>query len=327
MSMASGFLERFGLGGTTGVRTMSVRYSAVLRSRTISEQAVIKFNLIDYFKIKDDDPQKAMDLAVRALDRKILTTLISEESSFLSIKVTTYDKILSRDIAMFYLEALISYTMNNANNVGRQKRELLEERITQITSEMLTLIDEIRIYQVEHNVVEIEAQAKAAIEGYSLILNEFFEVDLQLRLSEIDLPGSQKTKDLRDRRGVIVDALRRLERDNTDTPFFLALRNINDKFLTIQEKIFGLEIYRKLLETLYPQFELARIEEIDNLDKIEIIDMPNIPGSRAHPKRAMICVATFMVSVLFSSAIVVLHGYTSEDDKAKIKNIWKTLFK
>jgi capsule polysaccharide export protein KpsE/RkpR len=326
ISMSSGLLEGLGLGASTSARSLSIRYSSIINSRTVSEETVNKFNLIEYLKIEEDDPQLAMDIAVKKLS-KIKRVVINDENSFLRVRVTTYDKNLSQQMAQHYLDKIITYATQNTNNIGRQKRELLETRIEQITTEMLELVEEIKQYQKTHNVIEIEAQAKASIDGYSIILRELFDVDIQLRLSEIDLPGSTRTKDLRDRRQAIIDSMNKLEKDNSDTPFFLALRNINDNLFTIQEKIFGMELYRKILETIYPQLELARLEEIDNMDKVEIIDFPNIPGIRSFPQRTMICAATFMISFLFSSAMVVMRGCATEEDKAKLSLIWKSLFK
>lgn len=326
LSMAKSLMEGLGLGSSTSPKASTLKYSAILNSRSITENTIRKFNLIDYFEITDSDSLKAMDKAIRRFHGEMFDILVNDEVHFMTIRLTTKDKYFSREISQHYLNVLLSYAQNNSNNLGRQKRELLETRINQITDEMLNLTSEIKEYQKEHNIIEIEQQAKASIEGYSSILKELFSVELELSYAEKFMTNSLKHRDLADQKKVIIQTLKKLENTNDEMPFFLALKNINDSFFSIQEKVFALEIYKKILETIYPQFELARIEEIDNMDKLEIIDYPNLPGRRAFPKRAMICVATFIVSFLFSSSLVLLNKLTSEQDKIKVKEIWNNLF-
>jgi uncharacterized protein involved in exopolysaccharide biosynthesis len=70
---------------------------------------------------------------------------------------------------------------------------------------------------------------------------------------------------------------------------------------------------------------MARIEEIDNMDKIEIIDEPNLPGRRSYPQRVLICFGTFLFSFALAVGISILRGLRTESDAMKIKEIWKAL--
>jgi len=329
MSMASGLLDGLGLGfgSNVNLRALNLKNSAVLKSRTVTENTVRKFDLVNYFNIAEPDTIKAMEIAISRFHNELLDILLNVETNFMTIRITTRDRLFSQQIAQHLLDTLVEYTQDNANSVGRQKRELLERRVNQITKEMLELLDVLKHYQITHNIVEIERQALALITNHSRILEELFLLDLELNLIEQTLPNSPSLAGMQARRVAIVETLRGFEHANNDTPFMLPLRDANVHSFTIQEKVFNLEIYKKILETLHPQLELARLEEIDNLDRVEIIDLPNLAGQRAFPRRALICVLTFLVSFLFSSGCVLMVNLVSDEDKLKLRELWKSLFR
>jgi capsule polysaccharide export protein KpsE/RkpR len=247
-----------------------------------------------------------MELAILKFHSKVLDINIFTEVNFLTIKVTTDDKYFSRDLAQYYLDLLIDYTINTSHNIGRQKRELLESRINQILEQIATLTLEISEYQKTHNIIEIEQQAKISLESYGRVLEEFISNEFELNHAERFMPNSPMHQTLLDKRESLVETLQKLQVDNSDMPFFIPLSDINNSFFTIQEKVFSLELQRKILEALYPQLELARLEELDNTDRFEIIDLPNLAGQRSFPKRALICIITFMFSFIFSVCCVLI---------------------
>jgi uncharacterized protein involved in exopolysaccharide biosynthesis len=324
---ASALLSSSGLSGLGTVMITNERYASMLKSRTVSENMVNRLDLIKKFEIKEKDPIKAMSIACNRLQSSILQIKINDKNHFLTIKITTKDKELSKMLAEQYLDTLINYVNNKANNTGRQKKELFENRIEQITDDLKNLTDEITLYKKTNNIIDLENQAKASVDGYYGIIKELTNLDLEIAYAEKFMQNSMMHNDLLEKKQVLIEKIRKLEKKSDDTPFFLALNKINDSYYTMQEKVFGVGIYRKILETIYPQLELARIEEIDNMDKVEIIDRPNIPGKRSYPNRAFICVFTFTISFMFSCAVIILFYLISSDDINKLKQICKTLFR
>jgi uncharacterized protein involved in exopolysaccharide biosynthesis len=306
---------------------LAIRYTAYLKSKTVSLNVIDKFDLITYFNIKEKDEYKAQEQAYNRLQNNILKIYILNETSFVNILITTKDKMLSNEIANYYLEILIDYTKNKTNNTGRQKKDLFEIRVAQINEELEILQKEIVSYQKEHNIIEIKDQARASIEGYNQILQDYINIDTELNYAEKHLKNSFKHKNLIDQKENILTTLKKLEQNNNEIPFFLALNNVPEKYYTIQEKVFRIEVLMKILEIIQPQLEIARIEEIDDMDKIEIIDFPDIPGYRSSPKKTFICILTLIFSFLFISSLIILLEVSNENDREKIRNLWKTLIK
>jgi len=87
----------------------------------------------------------------------------------------------------------------------------------------------------------------------------------------------------------------------------------------------NLEIYQKVFEFLYPQYEAARLSELKDLPTIDILDQPRMAGRRESPKRSLICVVAtllgFVLAVLLALVKEALSGH--REQLAMLKRAWK----
>jgi len=90
------FMAGMGFGGGQNARAINFKNSAVLKSRSISEEVIEKFDLINYFNITEDDPTRAMSDAVTKLQQGLLSVLINNEINMLSVRITTTDRYFSK---------------------------------------------------------------------------------------------------------------------------------------------------------------------------------------------------------------------------------------
>lgn len=324
---ASSILEGFGLGsGGSSIQSTTYKYSAILKSRAFSEDVISKFDLINYLEIPKKDSLIALDVALKQLNGEIVNIYINDETYFIGIKVTTDDKKLSKDIVEYYLKKIEEYSLNSKNNTGRQKRAFLESRINDLSRCIKAYSDSVKTYQNKNNIVNLENQAKASVEQYGKILTDYYLIDIESDyLKKQYNNDNSKLVDINNKKDILKSTLKSLENGKNDFNYLLSLDKISNNAISIQEMLFTIELYKKVLETIYPQYELAKLEELDTMDKIEIIDYPSLAGLRTSPKRAMICVVTFLSSLLFSSLLVLIINSISEKQSNKIKSIWSTL--
>ena len=67
-----------------------------------------------------------------------------------------------------------------------------------------------------------------------------------------------------------------------------------------------MEIDSKVYKYLYSEYESAKIEEMRDLPSIEIIDNAVLAGKRTSPRRARICILTFLIAFLLSSGSMII---------------------
>jgi uncharacterized protein involved in exopolysaccharide biosynthesis len=76
--------------------------------------------------------------------------------------------------------------------------------------------------------------------------------------------------------------------------------DVNGLSLQYMKKKMNLEILGEIYKSLIPQFEIAKLEEINDLTSIQYIQRPTLDGVREKPKRAMICIIAFLSAFIFS---------------------------
>jgi LPS O-antigen subunit length determinant protein (WzzB/FepE family) len=95
-SLGGSFMDILG-GGLlqTDKYDMAVDFIYIMQSRKFREEVVRKFNLIQYYKIKEPDSLKAMELAVRKLSEETMEMFYDQKTYLVNIKAETKDRELS----------------------------------------------------------------------------------------------------------------------------------------------------------------------------------------------------------------------------------------
>jgi len=84
------------------------------------------------------------------------------------------------------------------------------------------------------------------------------------------------------------------------------------------------EIKKAVVEFLYPQYELARLEEERDMPSFQVLDAPQEAGRRSKPKRAIIVIVCTLAAGLLS-LIIALIIESAAQNKEKIDQISKIL--
>ena len=332
LPFAQGLLGGLGsglLGQSTG--TSASNYINILRSRRFSERIIEEFNLIEYFKIRDKEPLKVMELAVIELNEKVLQTESDLESGMLTITVETKDRQLSTDIANRYFALLEEYYLTSKMSKGRERRLFLEKRLEDFNSNFYDLTSRMESFQKEHKVVDMQAQSAAIITLYSETVAQKLETEIELEFARQYMTDYSPVIDSLTAKLVILDQkIANLEKSDAGIiPKYIV--NIDDMpGLSNQYLQFtlSLEIQKKVIEFLYPQYEQARLDELNDVSSFEIIDEAVPAGLRSKPKRALIVLIAFFASLITASLLVYTHDIlTTTTRKEKIDSFWKELLR
>ncbi len=299
----------------------------ILNSREFSEKIINEFNIIDYFKIKEEDELKAMDIALKSL-KKIRSITIDEETNFYIIKVNTKDKKLSMDIANKYVSMIENYNSNERETNGKNLRKFLEKRINQIDEQIQFLTEKIRGYHNDNNVISLDEQAASIIENYAKMISQKELLIAQRDFAKIKYGEKNPAyTDLNLQISILEDKILDLEskKDMTVDKYIISMGKLSD--LAIEQVKFEmeLEINKQIIETIYPQYELAILQEINDTPTINLIEHPREAGLRSEPRRAMICIVSFVLALFISSLSVFIYDLiiNNEELKKKVHNLKK----
>jgi|SRR5690554_1392313 len=306
-------------------------HTNILMSRTFSERIINRFDLIDYFKITDPDPLVRMELAIKDLLEKVVSTEIDIETGMISIFVETKDKFLSRDIANAYYEMLEDYNINTKMTKGRERRIFLEERISDFEETFARHTGKLEKFQSEHRVVDLQKQTESIIELYAEIVASKIEAEIELEYNLRQLSEeSPIVMTLKQRIATLNEAIENLERgeEGINPNYIVNIDDIPGLANQYMQLNLNVEIQTRIIEFLYPQYEQARLDELSDISSFELIDEAVPAGLKSRPKRAIMVIAAFLASLILSSLFAYAQEILNETHrKEKLQALMHELFR
>lgn len=284
---------------------------SAMRSRRFSEDVIHHFKLIRYYEITGKDSFMAMDKALKRLRKKTMGIEYSTDTGLVSVSAETKDKKLSRDIVDYYLQQLEIYNREQKVTKGKMNREFLEGRVQDTKAVIDSLLIAVKDFQTSHNAIDIETQTASLIQSYSDIIATKMQADIELELARRNYaPDSPMISEIKNRSDALARQIRELEAGGGALkPRYLidiaSLPDLGNQFTQLK---MNLEIQSKVFEFLYPQFEAARLEELRDMPTLDILDTPREAGMRARPRRAMLCLIAFAMSLVVAVVIALIKN-------------------
>ncbi|MFW5627895.1 MAG: GumC family protein [Candidatus Cloacimonadaceae bacterium] len=304
----------------------AVDFITVMKSRTFRENVVREFDLIPYFKIKKP-PMEAMEKAIYRLQSSLITLEYDNESYLLTIVAETKDKTLSKEIVEFYLKELEDYNQNHRNYKSKMKRAFLEEQVNKHMKDVDSLAVAVKEFQEKNKAIALEMQTDSGLKIYSQIVTELLQSEIELELartqySEQSIPVQQ----LKQKYDLLKDRLDEMEKigGNLGPDYLIQIDKVPDLGMQWSMLKMNAEIKKTVVEFLYPQYELARLEEERDMPSFQVLDAPQEAGRRSKPKRAIIVIVCTLAAGLLS-LIIALIIESAAQNKEKIDQISKIL--
>jgi uncharacterized protein involved in exopolysaccharide biosynthesis len=303
------------LGGLAGIplaqkQTSSQTLVAVLESISLAEGVISRLDLMKEFFKGDWDlakgnwknPDKAPPLedGIRKL-KSMVSIQQDRKTGVVTIKVEYTDPRLAAAIANTYVEELDRFINKNALSMAKRQRIFLEGQVEGTKKELQEAEERLKAFQEEKRLVVIDAQAQAAVKGVAelkaLITAKEVELDVVRTYATAQNPRVQllesELKELRKQ-------LQKLEAEESARGGSeLSLASAPDLGLTytrLQREV----MYRaKLLELLYQQYEMAKIQEAKEDIRFQLIDPAVPPVRKAKPRVSLnVALSTFLALIL-----------------------------
>jgi capsule polysaccharide export protein KpsE/RkpR len=181
----------------------------------------------------------------------------------------------------------------------------LEKRIHEVEAKIEILANALKEYQEENNILSLDKQTSALIQSYSSLVSDKLAVDIQNEYLENFYPtNSPMIENIKQKKAILEKKILDFENSMLDgSKYVLSLSSIPELSLNYQDLILRLGIQKKVYEYLYPQYEAAKISEVKDLSTIEIVDVAVNAGQRTKPRRAKICIISFIISIIFFTVL------------------------
>jgi len=279
------------------------RYISILESRSVIERVVEKFDLVDIY---ETDTKEAAINEFNDNSYHIVT-----EEGALEISVLDKNQNMVADIANYYINVLDSINRELTAKKAQHSVNFLKKRIDIIYEEIKQLQNSMISFQNKFGVIDIETQSQETITAIANLRYEKILKEIEYEVLESTLPKNDpRLSKLLNEMKSIEEKIRGIKQSDKHTydKIYKSLDLIPEltaKYLNIFSQI---EIKRKVLEFIVPEYERARIEESKNTPTLQILDRAYRPELKAKPKRALIVISTVFAALFFTLVIVIYRN-------------------
>lgn len=266
--------------GAAGVKNPNDTYLAMLKSRTIADKLVARFNLKSVYD------QDTFDQT-----RKLLadnSTIAASKDGLISVDVEDKDKKRATEMANAYVAELQALTKVLAVSEASQRRLFFERQLEDTKNKLAAAEMSLSRALELHGVVSVDSDSRAVVETVSRMRAQIAAKEIQLNsMRAFVTTDNQEYK----RTAAELSSLR---------GEFDKLQNGRPAGETSQRdagKVGGLENikilrdvkYQQMLyELLAKQYEAARLDEAKDSSMIQVLDVAVEPERKFKPKRAII---------------------------------------
>lgn len=290
-SSASALLSQLGgaagvLASATGIKNPSDVYVGILKSRTIADKLIDRFQLV---KVYDENTRED----ARAVLEKS-TSVAAGKDGIISVAVEDKEKKRSAELANAYVEELTKLTKIVAVTEAGQRRLFYERQLETVKNNLASAEMSLKGALDKNGVMSVDGESRAIIETSGRLRAALSAKEIQLAsMRPFMTPENPEFKKAQQELLSLRVELERLtngrEDDTAATPTVSPAGLSNIKILR------DVKYNQMLYEVLAKQYEVARLDEARDSSVIQVLDAAIEPERKFKPKRAFI--------ILFSTAV------------------------
>jgi uncharacterized protein involved in exopolysaccharide biosynthesis len=288
-----------GLAGGAASKSQGELFIEIMKSRTVLDRIVDRFDLLKLYKARYRQDAR----------KQLLGSLMAKEerkSGIILLTVEDRDPKRAADMANAFVEELKSLKGGLAISEAGQRRMFFEDQIRQTRESLSRAEDEIKAFQQRTGMFQVDAQARAIIEGIgrlrAIIAAKEVEARVLRTFATAQNPDLQRVEEE-------IRALRsELEKVETSKGSgfdpLMSSGRVPEMGAEYLRKLRQLKYNETLYELLSKQYELAKLDEARDAVIIQVIDRAIPPERKSRPERAMIVIVTAFLGFLFSAGVL-----------------------
>ena len=292
-------------GDLLGIKSTGDLFIGILRSRTVQDALINKFDLRAVYRVKLGQAARA------SLDEN---TAISEDhkSGIITITVTDRDPDRAAAIAGDYVTELNKVVTQLSTSSAHREREFLEQRLGQIKQDLESAEKDFSEFASKNAAIDIKEQGRAMVESAASLQGQLIAAQSELEgLKQIYSENNVRVRSLRARISELQSKLRQLggnaelATDATKTEngdVYPSMRKLPLLGVTYADLYRRERVQEAVFESLTQEYELAKVAEAKEIPSVRVLDPPDVPEHKSFPPRLQIMILGLLVS--FAAAVV-----------------------
>jgi len=315
-------------GASLGIKNPSDLYIGMLRSRTIADAVIQRFDLM---KLYDDD---TLFDTRKELEKRV-TIASSNRENIITIEVEDKDPGRAASMANAYVEELNKLTKTVAVTEAAQRRVFFEQQLVSAKEHLADAETVLRRTQESTGLIKLDDQGKAIIENVARLLGQVAVKEVQL--TAMRSYATSMNPDLirvQQELAGLRDQLARVEKDRTSKEgnIFVPTGKVPAAGLEYLRKLRDVKYHETIFELIAKQYELAKIDEAKEGSIVQFIDRAVEPDKKSRPRRILIASLTALISLFLVVAGVFIKEVMTRvrgdsNQTRRLDLLWHYLFR
>lgn len=318
-SSAGALLSQLGgaaglLSGAAGIKNPSDVYIGMLKSRTVSDKLIKRFDLLKAYET--ESPEKAR------LRLNGNTAVTADKSGLIVIEVDDRDRERSAKIANAYVEELMNLTKVLAVTDAAQRRLFFEHQLTQAKNNLANAEMHLKQILDTRGMVSVDAETQTVLTTVAQVRAKIAAKEIELNAMQAFVtPNNVEYKRAEEELRSLRAQLAQIENGRPG-----GARNSTPEGVENIQALRDVKYFQMLYELLAKQYEMARLDEASNSSVIQVLDQAIAPEMRAAPKRTVIVLMAAMLGLIVAVALAfVKEGLARSRRRAGGRDEWAEL--
>ena len=301
-----------------GLKSTGALFAAILKSRTVEDNLVNKFDLKKVYWTRHQDS---------ARQKLAANTEIFEDRKSGIITITVSDRSPQRaaEMAQEYVTGLNAVVSQLNTSSAHRERVFLEERLQQVQRDLEVAEKDFSEFANKTGAIDIKEQGKAMVGAAAMLQGQLIAAKSELEgLRQIYSENNVRIRSLNARVTELRAQLEKVGGKEDVGEEATNQENSNSLYPSIRKlPLLGVsyaDLYRRtkvqeiVFETLTQQYELAKVGEAKETPTVKVLDPPNVPEQKSYPPRLTIMLLGMFLSLLSAAMWVLLKTRWEEID-------------
>ncbi len=295
-----------GLGQVLRVKNTGALFVAVLRSRTVTDRVVARFDLKKVYGTR---------LSRDARNALAANTAIAEDSKSGVIEITVTDKYPRRAaaIANAYVEELDRVMAELTTSAAHRERIFIEERLKTVKQDLDAAAENFSRFASKNAAIDVQEQGRAMVDAAARLQGELIAAESEMKgLQQIYTDSNVRVRALKARVAELQAQLEKLGGKDAlgesgsaqgGQSIYPSIRQLPLLGVTYADLYRRTKIQEAVYEALTKQYELAKVEEAKEIPTVRVLDAAEVPERKTSPHRLLIV----LFGTAFSFALGVIY--------------------
>jgi tyrosine-protein kinase Etk/Wzc len=284
-------------GGSLGLKNPADMTIALLKSRSVEDAMIQRFDLMKLYKEKRlSDARKSLENHT-SIDSNIKDGLIH-------IEIEDRDPKRASDMANAYVDEYQKFSQHLAIGEAGQRRLFFERQLVGAKNDLAGAEEALKASQQKSGMIQLDSQAKALIESVAALRAQIAAKEVEIRsLSLSETTNNPDIQMAREQLAALQSQLRRIggTQSGEDSDLIVPRGKIPEAGMDYVRKLRDVKYNEMIFEILAKQFEVAKIDEAREGAIIQVVDAAVPPDKKSFPKVSLIVLAVTFVWILLAA--------------------------